>query len=96
MPDAGIVPSAQADGKVRQLAAGGYSSGVTDSLCSNSKWGIYIGCYGSGLAGSMGTSAMAIGSRRAVRSMPASYRRPRPTASLSEVRQLALPGYSLE
>ncbi len=39
-----------------------------------------IGCCGSGLAASIGESATAIGSGRAVRSMPASSRRPRPTA----------------
>ena len=40
----------------------------------------HIGCSGSGLAASMGESATAIGSGRAVCPMPASSRRPRPTA----------------
>jgi hypothetical protein len=40
----------------------------------------HIGCCGSGLAASMGESATAIGSGRAVCPMPASSRRPRPTA----------------
>ena len=40
----------------------------------------HIGCCGSGLAASMGESATAIGSGRAVFPMPASSRRPKPTA----------------
>ena len=40
----------------------------------------HIGCSGSGLAASMGESATGIGSGRAVCPMPASSRRPRPTA----------------
>jgi len=49
----------------------------------------HIGCCGSGLAASMGESATAIGSGRAVCPMPASSRRPRPTA-----RSGSWPGYS--
>ena len=40
----------------------------------------HIGCCGTGLAASMGESATAIGSGHAVCPMPASSRRPRPTA----------------
>jgi hypothetical protein len=76
-PDAGIGPSAQADGTVRQLAWGTRVVKLTSTVTSSTV--MSIGCCGSGVAASMGESATAMGSGRAVRPMPASSRRPRPT-----------------
>ena len=58
MPDAGIVPSAQADGKVRQLAGGTRVASLTHCGETASRW--HIGYSGPGLADSMGASATAM------------------------------------
>ena len=58
MPDAGIVPSAQADGKVRQLAGGTRVASLTHCGETASRW--HIGCSGPGLADSVGASATAM------------------------------------
>jgi len=58
VPDAGIVPSAQADGKVRQLAGGTRVASLTHCGETASRW--HIGCSGPGLADSMGASATAM------------------------------------
>ncbi len=90
MPDAGIVPSAQADGKVRQLAAGTRVASLAHCGETASRW--HIGCSGPGLADSMGASATEW--QRTCRAVDAVIV---PSASADgKVRQLALPGYSLE
>ncbi len=73
-PDAGIGPSAQADGTVRQLAWGTrvVKPRLTTNLNSTGRDKQHIGCCGSGVAASMGESATAMGSGRAVRPKPAS------------------------
>ena len=63
-PDAGIGPSAWADGTVRQLAWGARGHYASSKS--------HIGCCGSGVAASMGESATAMGRGRAVGPMPAS------------------------
>ena len=89
MPDAGIVPSAQADGKVRQLAGGTRVASLT-----------HCGKTASGTSAALGPGSLIrwVHRRRqwqrTCRALDAGIV---PSASADgKVRQLALPGYSLE